>query len=109
MHEEMDPALEVDIETLDTAMETGSHTLVDVREDDEWNSAHIDGAVHIPLAELMVRAGDLPADRPIYTICHSGVRSLYAIEMLQNAGHPGAKSVAGGMVAWASAGKPMVR
>lgn len=101
--------LEVNVDQADAALNEKSHVILDVREQQEWNDAHIEGATHIPLGELQARAGELPEGTPIYTICHSGVRSLYAIEMLDQAGHEGAKSIAGGMVAWAGAGKPMVR
>ena len=50
------------------------HTLVDVRTDGEWARDHIESSVHIPLGDLDARAGELPADVPIVTVCHSGVR-----------------------------------
>ncbi len=106
---EMVAALEIDVDQAEAAFNAKTHVILDVREQQEWNDAHIDGAIHIPLGELQARAGELPEGTPIYTMCHSGVRSLYAIEMLAQAGHEGAKSIAGGMVAWAGAGKPMVR
>lgn len=106
---EMLAELEVNVEQVAEALESDTHTLLDVREPHEWNEAHIDGAVLIPMGELIARASELPTNRPIYTICHSGVRSLYAIDMLNQSGYPGAKSLAGGMVAWATAGKPMVQ
>ena len=36
--------------------------IVDVREGDEWDAGHVEGALHIPLADLPIRLDDLPAD-----------------------------------------------
>ena len=100
---------EVDIAAVASAIDADSHTILDVREQDEWDGAHIEQSVHIPLGDLVHRAGELPTGKPIYTICHSGVRSLTAIDILDGAGYEGAKSLAGGVVAWYQAGKPLVR
>lgn len=91
------------------ALESSSHVLLDVREQDEWDDAHVPNSVHIPLGELVARATELPDDKPVYTICHSGARSLYAIALLEQGGREGAKSVAGGIDAWVRAGKPVHR
>lgn len=99
---------EVSVDTVDAAIATGSHTILDVRELDEWQDGHIAEAIHIPLGELDLRLQELPQDKPVYTICHSGKRSLVAVDILASGGRSDAKSMAGGMVAWASAGKPYV-
>ena len=80
--------------------------ILDVREDDEWQAGHIDGATHIPLTEVPQRLGDLPDGDPIYVVCRSGGRSSRATEFL-NANGIEAVNVDGGMKAWAAAGKPM--
>lgn len=100
--------LEVTVNEVDEAIDRGTHTVVDVREPDEWQEGHIAEAVHIPLGELSARASELPAGKPVYTVCRSGKRSITAIEILESAGLRGAKSMAGGMIAWHEAGKPMV-
>lgn len=100
--------LEVNVDQAAEAMDVDTHVLLDVREQDEWDEAHVEGAVHIPMSELMDRLGELSTDKPLHIICHSGGRSLYAAEYLSQAGHEGPKSVAGGIVAWAESGKPVV-
>jgi rhodanese-related sulfurtransferase len=35
--------------------------LIDVRDAEDYASAHVSGAVHIPLAQLGDRAGEIPA------------------------------------------------
>ncbi len=100
--------LEVNVDEVATALENDTHVLLDVREQDEWDEAHIDGAVHIPMSELMERLGELSTDKPLHIMCHSGGRSLYAVQYLSQAGHKDPKSLAGGIVAWAEAGRPIV-
>jgi rhodanese-related sulfurtransferase len=51
---------------------------------------------------------DLPRDREILLICHSGRRSAQAAHLLLKAGHS-AVNVAGGMQAWTQAGLPLSR
>lgn len=101
--------LEVDVTRVNDAIVADSHTVLDVREPEEWDDGHIAEAVHIPLGELATRAGELPANKPIYTVCRSGVRSITAIEILEAAGYAGAKSLAGGVIAWDEAGKLLAR
>jgi rhodanese-related sulfurtransferase len=82
--------------------------LLDVREQSEWNEAHINGAVLIPLGELSTRLSEIPADRDVLIICRSGNRSAQARDQLRAAGFPNTTSINGGMNAWISAGLPMV-
>jgi rhodanese-related sulfurtransferase len=100
--------LEVTVVQVDEAIARNTHTVVDVREVDEWQEGHIAEAIHIPLGDLAARAGELPASQPIYTVCRSGKRSITAIEILESVGVAGARSMAGGMIAWHEAGKPIV-
>lgn len=102
-------AREVGIAQVAEALATESHIVLDVRERYEWDEGHIPGAMHIPLGELPLRVGELPGDRPIYTVCHLGVRSLQAIDILENAGYRGAMSLAGGMDAWEYGDNPVER
>lgn len=102
-------AKEVSVEDVDAAIKAKDHLIIDVRESDEWRDGHIREATHIPLGELQFRAGSLPKDRPIYTVCRSGRRSLTAVDILESAGHEAPKSMAGGMIAWTGAGKPATR
>ena len=101
--------LEVSVDEVAEAMQEDSHILLDVREQDEWDDARIEGSIHIPMSELMLRMGELTTRKPVHIICHSGTRSLYAVQYLSQAGHEDPKSVAGGIVAWAQSGKPIVR
>jgi rhodanese-related sulfurtransferase len=83
--------------------------ILDVREPDEWEAGHAPAALHIPLAELPSRLGDLPDpdDGTLAVVCRSGGRSARAVAWLAQQGFDVA-NVDGGMRAWHGAGKPMV-
>ena len=75
--------------------------VIDVREPHEFEIAHIDGAVLIPLSELPTRLSELDGHREIVTHCHHGARSLKALEILKAAGFSKVRSLRGGIDAWA--------
>jgi sulfur-carrier protein adenylyltransferase/sulfurtransferase len=75
--------------------------IVDVREPHEYEIAHIDGAVLIPLGELPERLKELDDHAEIVTHCHHGARSLKALEILKAAGFSKVRSLRGGIDAWA--------
>ena len=83
-----------------------SAVVVDVRQNAEWKSGHIQGAVHIPLAQLSSRMSKLPAGKTIVTVCASGHRSAAAARTLTRAGHD-VLNLHGGMSAWTRAGLPL--
>lgn len=82
-------------------------TVLDVREPVEWQHAHIEGALHIPLATLPVRVAELPADQQVLVVCKVGGRSAQATMWLQQQGHE-AVNLEGGMLDWSAAGRAMV-
>jgi rhodanese-related sulfurtransferase len=84
------------------------HVLLDVRERDEWDAGHASSAVFIPLGDLEFRTLELDPAVPVAIICRSGRRSLMAAEYLKDLGFVHPVSVAGGMIAWANAGHPVV-
>jgi adenylyltransferase/sulfurtransferase len=74
--------------------------LLDVREPFEWDITRIEGARHIPLADLPARMRELDGHAEIVVYCHYGTRSRRAVEMLQAAGFSKARNLAGGIDAW---------
>src|SRR5699024_10918118 len=83
-------------------------TIVDVREDDEWEAGHIEGAYHVPLGELPARLDDLPLDDDMYVVCRTRARPTPAGAWLPPHGFD-AVNVAGGMGSWTlDNGKPIV-
>lgn len=63
----------------------GDETILDVRRVDEFASAHLTGAVNIPLHELLTRMDEVPAGR-VWVHCGSGYRAGVAASLLQRAG-----------------------
>jgi len=85
-------------------------TLVDVREQQEWDLVRMDGAVLMPLGRLPGLANTLDATTEIVTYCHHGSRSLQAATFLRSLGLTRVRSLAGGIDAWAREVEPgMVR
>lgn len=94
--------LEVDLDTFAAAHAAGA-TVLDVRNPDEYEAAHVPGAVLIPLPELAQRQAEVPQADPLYVICAAGGRSLTAANALAGAGY-NALSVAGGTNGWIERG-----
>jgi rhodanese-related sulfurtransferase len=82
-------------------------TILDVREDDEWEAGHIAGSTHVPLSELPGRAADVPDTDPLLVVCRVGGRSAQVTAWLRGQGRE-ATNLAGGLQAWAGAGRPLV-
>lgn len=83
-----------------------AYHLLDVRQDDEWQAGHIEGAQHVPLGQLAASLADVPTDRPVVTVCRSGHRSAIAARGLSARGIR-AENLDGGVEAWAKAGYPL--
>jgi adenylyltransferase/sulfurtransferase len=74
--------------------------VIDVREPDEYQIAHIDGVPLFPLSTLPQKFTDLDANQTLYIHCKSGIRSLKALKFLREQGFKYVKSVKGGIGAW---------
>lgn len=97
---------EVDVAEL-ARLHAAGITLVDVREPDEYDGAHVPGAQLIPLATVPERLAEVAAhDGTVHVICAKGGRSLKAAEFYRSNGID-AVNVAGGTGAWIEAGEPI--
>jgi adenylyltransferase/sulfurtransferase len=74
--------------------------IIDVREPDEYEIAHISGIPLFPISTLEQRFTELDPNQQIYIHCKSGVRSLRALQFLREQGFKYVKSVKGGISAW---------
>ncbi|MDU0811406.1 sulfurtransferase TusA family protein [Bacillus siamensis] len=74
--------------------------ILDVREIEEYEEAHIPGVVHIPLGEVEKRSNELNKDDEIYIICHSGRRSEMAAHTMKKQGFQKLINVVPGMRDW---------
>jgi molybdopterin/thiamine biosynthesis adenylyltransferase/rhodanese-related sulfurtransferase len=82
-------------------------TLLDVREEVEWQIGHIAGARLVPLGEIASSLDSIPADRDVVVYCHRGIRSRAATELLAASGFR-ASNLAGGIDRWSREVDPSV-
>jgi rhodanese-related sulfurtransferase len=75
--------------------------LLDVRENWEFDTCHIDGSVLIPMNTIPGRIDDLDEDADIVCICHHGARSLNVAAFLERNGFGKMVNLTGGIHAWA--------
>lgn len=80
--------------------------ILDVREQEEWDSVHIPDATLIPLGQLESRLSEVPRDQEIVVVCRSGNRSATGRDILRQAGFENVTSMAGGMNIWQAQGFP---
>ena len=76
--------------------------LVDVREPNEWEIAHIEGAKLIPLGQIAARVNELDSADEIVLQCHHGSRSARAQAALAKFGFKKTYNLMGGIDAWAT-------
>ncbi len=93
---------EVDVHEMKRAIDNPKLNIkvIDVRDPDEYQIAHIDGVPQIPLASLPQRFTELDPNQQIYLHCKSGMRSMKALQFLRERGFKYVKSVKGGINAW---------
>src|SRR5256886_1092912 len=75
--------------------------VIDVREPDAYEIAHVDSVPLFPLSTLPQRVSELYPNQQYYIHCKSGVRSMKALKFLKEQGLKYLKSVKGGINAWA--------
>ncbi|MGA7622442.1 MAG: rhodanese-like domain-containing protein [Candidatus Acidiferrales bacterium] len=81
---------------------------VDVREQWEYDAAHIEGSVLIPMREIPANLPRLERADEAVLFCHHGIRSLDAAAWLRTQGVEGARSMAGGIERWSNEIDPNV-
>jgi molybdopterin/thiamine biosynthesis adenylyltransferase/rhodanese-related sulfurtransferase len=90
------------------ALEPGAATLVDVREDSEWEQGYVPGALHISKSyvEQQIEGAVPDRDSQVILYCAGGVRSLFAAQALEQLGYTNVASMSGGFQQWKSQGRP---
>jgi rhodanese-related sulfurtransferase len=76
------------------------HRVLDVREASELEICRLEHALHIPMAEIPQRIGDVPRHEPVIVLCHHGVRSRMVVGLLRHAGWRNVMNLDGGIDAW---------
>lgn len=93
----------VDAQQISEELKNGTALLVDVRGDDEWQSGHAEGAMHLSVDRIS--QGEVPTEdttKKIYLYCASGGRSSTATKALKQKGYD-AENI-GSISSWRSAG-----
>ena len=98
---------QVSVAELQAAQQAGPVTLIDVREQAEYESGHVPGAEWIPMSLVPLRADELAARQPAYIICRTGNRSGQVCMYLAQRGIR-ALNVDGGTEAWQRLGLPIL-
>jgi phage shock protein E len=81
------------LDTVKESVKSGKAVIVDVREQSEWDDAHVKGAIHVPKSKLEVATEieallkKLPKDKVIYTHCKAGGRALTCGKILKEHGY----------------------
>ena len=100
---------EVSVEEVRRRLETGRAKLIDVREDNEWQTAHARGAQHLGRGVIERDIEDRVPDKnsELILYCGGGFRSALAADNLQKMGYTNVWSMAGGWRAWQAANAPV--
>jgi hydroxyacylglutathione hydrolase len=96
------------VHQLKVMLDRGEELLIlDTRGQDEWDSGHIAGSLHIYVGYLEQRLKEVPRDEPIAVICNVGHRAGLGASILLRAGYPNVYNVLGSVKAWVAAGFPV--
>src|SRR5438445_13084153 len=96
-------------ETRERLKQNPNAKLVDVREDNEWDTAHAAGAIHLGkgIIERDIEATVANKSTELILYCGGGYRSALAADVLRQMGYTNAWSMAGGWKAWKESGAPV--
>ena len=97
--------MEIDVDEVKARLDRGEKLhLVDVREPMELAICRIEGSEHIPMMQLFLglKTPSARKDEEIVVFCHHGMRSFEAASYLRGKGFARARSLAGGIDAWAA-------
>ena len=86
-------------------------TILDVREQDEWQHSRIAGADYLGkgVIERDIEEEYPDTDQELILYCGGGYRSALAADNLQKMGYHNVKSLAGGFRSWTEAGYPITK
>ncbi len=85
--------------------------ILDVRDAAEFAAGHIQGAKHIPVAELATRIKEIEKykDKPVLVHCQKGMRAKGACSILKAQQFTQLNNLQGGLDAWVEAKMPLVK
>ena len=97
---------EIDLDEFEQRL-AAEPVIIDVREEDEFLEARIEGVRHIALNTVPDRIGEIPTDQEVLVVCARGGRSARAVEFLRANGID-ATNIAGGTLGWIESGRPVI-
>ncbi|MBS4099208.1 MAG: rhodanese-like domain-containing protein [Sulfuricella sp.] len=100
---------EIDTSGLVKLMESGQIDLIDVRSEGEVAYGIIDGARHIPLHLLPLKASEMDRNAAQVYYCRTGARSAQACAFMAAQGHKQCYNLQGGIMAWMQSGQGLGR
>jgi rhodanese-related sulfurtransferase len=100
---------EIDVSGLRALAQEHPVVLVDVRGDTEVAYGMIEGAQHIPLHLLPLRAEEISKEVHTVFYCRSGARSAQACAFLASKGHSKVYNLQGGVMAWMQSGMGLAK
>jgi rhodanese-related sulfurtransferase len=102
---------EISPEEAAAKLQNAEAVMVDVREKDEFDTAHIPHAIHLSRGTIELDIEEKFPGKDTMIICHcgGGGRSALAAESLQKMGHKNVRSMVGGLKAWKAAGLPTTK
>ena len=105
--EQVSEEAQITVEELNARIRKGEEVvLLDVREPMEWEIAHLDRAVLMPVAQVPARMNELSTADEIVVYCKTGIRSGRITNFLRDVGFRKVKNLAGGIDAWAETIEP---
>ncbi len=100
---------QIQVETLDSLIKSGDILLLDAREQIEFSTSHIKGAVCVGYENFnKAELKNFPKDKPTIVYCSVGYRSEKIGEKLEKMGFRNVKNLRGGIFEWKNSGKKVV-
>lgn len=97
----------VDVNTVNDIKARDDVLVLDVREQWEYDEAHIPGVTLLPMNEVPGRLNEIPTDKTVIVTCRSGNRSGQVTDFLRAQGFDNVHNMEGGILAWQQAGLPV--
>ncbi len=114
--ERLETTPQMDVHTLQHKLSVNGLQVLDVRESDEWDEGHIEGAHFMPYTNMAPQLDipaqidklDIPLEQSVAVTCATGKRSSTAISLMKRHGYKHLYNITGGMEAWEDAGFKML-
>lgn len=97
----------VDVHTVAAIKDSEDVYPLDVREQWEYDEAHIAGVTLLPMGEVANRLDEIPRDKKVIVTCRSGNRSGQVTDYLRQSGFDNVHNMIGGILDWQAAGYPV--